>query len=226
MTETKILPLLTWRSAICDSGLPATTRHVALTLSLWMNERAASAFPSVPTLVNATGLSERAVRSHLHDLVNAGWLKLVKESAGQRRGNEYEASTPAPVAPAPTAPLHLTTRTGAPDDADGCTSCSQSLKDLSTNSASGSPPNGGPDLRVKELVGGYVDDYRAERNGLSPSRRFIGAAGRAVKQALADGRTPQDIARCLGVIAHEGKQPSSLEYVIGDYHAGRERRMK
>ncbi len=152
MTETKILPLLTWRSAICDSGLPPTTRHVALTLSLWMNERAASAFPSVPTLVTATGLSERAVRSHLHDLVNAGWLKLVKASAGQRRGNEYEASTPARPAPAPAAPLHLTTVTGASDDAEGCTSCSQSLQDLSTNSGGGARKRASrPGTRIPEI---------------------------------------------------------------------------
>lgn len=135
---TKILPLLTWRSAICDSDLPSTTRHVALTLSLWMNERGASAFPSVGKLATSSGLSERAVRSHLHALVDAGWLELVSRPRnGEHRGNEYAAATPAPRTTDRPAPLHVVPPTPASDDTNPCTTFTQSLKELSSNSGGG-----------------------------------------------------------------------------------------
>jgi len=75
----RLRPLFGWRSALCDSDLPPTTRHVALTLSLHMNERGGSAFPAIATLARETGLSESTVREHLHQLRDTGWL-----SAGER----------------------------------------------------------------------------------------------------------------------------------------------
>jgi hypothetical protein len=85
--------------------------------------------------------------------------------------------------------------------------------------------NGGPDVRIKDLVAGYVDDYRAVCNGHDPSVRWKGAAGRAVKTALADGETPRDIAICLDITAREGKNPSALQNVLSDMHANRPRRV-
>jgi DNA-binding transcriptional MocR family regulator len=75
----RLKPLFSWRGAISDSDLPPTTRHVALALSLHMNERGGSAFPAVATLARETGLSESTVREHLHQLRDSGWL-----SAGER----------------------------------------------------------------------------------------------------------------------------------------------
>jgi hypothetical protein len=72
--ERRLSPLFSWRSSICDSDLEPTARHVALTLSLHMNERGGSAFPSAPTLARETGLHERTVRTHLNELVQLGWL--------------------------------------------------------------------------------------------------------------------------------------------------------
>lgn len=95
--SSKLLPLLTWRSAICDSGLPSTTRHVALTLSLYMSERGDSAHPGTDRMVHDTGLSERAVRAHLSALVEAGWLVVTQRGGlkGARKlANEYRASIP------------------------------------------------------------------------------------------------------------------------------------
>jgi hypothetical protein len=43
---------------------------------------------------------------------------------------------------------------------------------------------------------------------------------------LNDGESPGDIARCLGVIAHESKNPSTLPYVLSDMHANRPRRAR
>jgi Helix-turn-helix domain len=89
-------PLFGWRGAIASSDLPAPARHVALTLSLHMNERGGSAFPSVGTLAGETGLNERTVQRHLVNLVEAGWL-IVEErhrENGSQTSNDYTAAVP------------------------------------------------------------------------------------------------------------------------------------
>lgn len=83
-----------------------------------------------------------------------------------------------------------------------------------------------PDGRVQNLVAGYVEDFGLERDGQAPPSRWRAAAGRAAKEALADGESEKDIAGCFYVIAHEGKNPTTLPHVLADSHAGRERRMK
>lgn len=89
-------PLFSWRSALCDSGLPPTTRHVALTLSLHMNERGGSCFPSQTTLARETGLNKDTVKVHLRSLANAGWLHRKVERDEARVGTRvyYSATVP------------------------------------------------------------------------------------------------------------------------------------
>ena len=82
-------PLFGWRGKIASSDLEPTSRHVALTLSLWMNEMGGSAFPSVETLERATGLSRRAVQTHLAILVEKGWLKRTKRRNEDGRQGSY-----------------------------------------------------------------------------------------------------------------------------------------
>ena len=135
MTEATIKPVLTWRSAICDSDLPATARHVALTLSIYMNERGGSAFPGGGRLAADTGLSLRTVRTALSTLEEAGWLRVVTRGGSlpgrERKATVYEAAVPMTGAtpalveetPAPVQefhrcnsrhrPVQLTTPTGA-----------------------------------------------------------------------------------------------------------------
>ena len=119
---TTLSPLFTWRGAIAspDSKLDPTTRLVALTLSLHMNERGGSAFPGAPLLAEETGLSERSVRDHLKILVGSGWLDQT-EKGGQkgerRRANAYRACVPAPLQElqgSEAAPLQLVHATPAP----------------------------------------------------------------------------------------------------------------
>lgn len=96
MSGHRMAPLFSWRSAICDSDLSPTQRHVALTLSLHMNERGGSCFPSVGTLMSETGLAERTVREALKMLSETGWL-VKKERAtgsGRQTSNEYQALVP------------------------------------------------------------------------------------------------------------------------------------
>ena len=123
-----IHPVLSWRSAICDSTLPATTRHVALTLSIYMNERGGSAYPGGTLLAKDTGLSLRTVRTALMLLEETGWLNVVTRGGalkGQRRtATVYQAAIPTTgeeVAPVQELhqcnqeqrPVQLTTTTGA-----------------------------------------------------------------------------------------------------------------
>ena len=89
-----LAPLYTWRTAICTSGLDPTTRHVGLTLSLYMNERGGSAFPGALRLAGDTGLTERTVRDHLRSLVESGWLEILTPGGGRKRANEYAARFP------------------------------------------------------------------------------------------------------------------------------------
>jgi hypothetical protein len=106
MAKKDFKPLFTWRSAICESDLPAPTRHVALTMALYMNERGGSCFPGAARLVRDTGLSRRTVWTALAELENQGWLNVVKRGrravkGGKLEANHYEARTPTSAGDAP-----------------------------------------------------------------------------------------------------------------------------
>jgi len=85
-----------WRHAVLRSGLPATTRHVLLTLSVFMDGTGRSCFPKIEDLVKATALSKKSVITHLGKAVEAGWLrKQLHGYKGQRwRQLEYESCWP------------------------------------------------------------------------------------------------------------------------------------
>lgn len=90
----KIAPLFTWRTAICESNLPSTTRLVAFALSLYMNERGGSAFPGAERLANDTGLSLRAVKEHTNALYHAGYLKRLSKGGGRGHATVWQAVVP------------------------------------------------------------------------------------------------------------------------------------
>ena len=124
-TANGLKPLFSWRSAIADSDLPPTTRHVALALSLYMSERGDSAFPGAGRLTRDTGLSERAIRDHLGRLERAGWLLCIERGGRKgetKRANAYIANVPDPelfpnpcttITGEPGSPVTLTARTPA-----------------------------------------------------------------------------------------------------------------
>jgi hypothetical protein len=80
-----------WRNAILQSTLPATTRHVLLTLSCHVNDAGESCYPSTRRQAEETGLSERAVITHLQKAEALGWLDVKQHGfAGQKWArNEY-----------------------------------------------------------------------------------------------------------------------------------------
>jgi hypothetical protein len=86
-----------WRHAVLKSSLPATTRHVLLTISCFMNDVGGGCYPTQEQLAEASGLSARAVRQHIDDAVKAGWLSRKEHGfRGQKwRNHEYEAAWPA-----------------------------------------------------------------------------------------------------------------------------------
>jgi hypothetical protein len=86
----------TWRHAIINSTLPPTTRHVMLTLSCHVNDAGEAAYPSTALLAHETGLSERAVVSHLRIAAKLGWLSVQKHGFGGQRWarNQYYPCVP------------------------------------------------------------------------------------------------------------------------------------
>lgn len=79
-----------WRQAILKSDLPSTTRHVLITISCHVNDAGQAACVSTAKLAEETGLSERAVISHLKS-TEGEWLITRKHGFGDQRwrGNEY-----------------------------------------------------------------------------------------------------------------------------------------
>lgn len=88
----------TWRASLTESDLTPSARLVGFALSLYINEKTRSAFPSAATLAKDTGLCLRTVRTSLADLVNAGFLTITHHGGapkgGVRTSNTYLASIP------------------------------------------------------------------------------------------------------------------------------------
>lgn len=86
----------TWRHAIAKSDLPAATKHVLLTISLYMNDMGKGCYPTQKDLAEDTSLSERAVRKHIDIAVQAGWITRREHGfRGQKwRNHEYEPRWP------------------------------------------------------------------------------------------------------------------------------------
>ena len=99
MTDLFVRPLFTWRSVVASKHGPGnpTTRHVLLTLGLYMSEKGDSCFPATRTLADCTGLSQRAVVEHLKTAAAAGWIgkkeRQMRGGKGWRR-MEYFAIIP------------------------------------------------------------------------------------------------------------------------------------
>ena len=86
----------TWRHAIQDSELEPTTKLVLYNLSMHMNERGESCFPSIKEQMRGTGLSNRAVCMHLEKAESAGFIeKQLHGYGGQNWARqEYKAKFP------------------------------------------------------------------------------------------------------------------------------------
>ena len=89
-------PMFSWRQLILESTLPPTTRHVLLTLSCHMNSAGESCYPSIATLCRETGLSNRAVCTHLELAKKRGFIRVGPHGfSGQGwKRNQYFVAIP------------------------------------------------------------------------------------------------------------------------------------
>lgn len=90
-------PLFDWRQYVAsDLGPHPTTRHVLLTLSLYMSPKGDSCFPSIDRLVEETGRSRSTVIKHIRIAKEEGWIQVQKHGFSGRRWkrNEYVATVP------------------------------------------------------------------------------------------------------------------------------------
>lgn len=85
-----------WRSAILDSNLPATTKYILLVLSTYMNDHGTGCYPTIATLARRSSLTDRSVKTHLGRAKRDGWLTKRKHGfRGQRwANNEYSIAFP------------------------------------------------------------------------------------------------------------------------------------
>lgn len=88
--------LLEWQLAIFGSQLPATTRHILLTLAVRMDWREYSCFPSLDVLEKDSGLARSTLCRHIAIANEAGWINVGKRgTTGQKwRLNCYYAWIP------------------------------------------------------------------------------------------------------------------------------------
>lgn len=123
-----------WREGITKSQLPPTTRHVLLTLSIYMNEKGEGCYPSVETLAEDTGLHCASIYRAIKDATKRGWLVKRKLGKGGRTwaANEYEAAFPAGFALAEREPSHNASPRGA--RAKGSHSAKRGVAQSETNS--------------------------------------------------------------------------------------------
>lgn len=103
-----LAPVITWRSQLVHYSDCPTCKLVGLALSLYMNERGGSAYPSNATLAADCSLGVSTVRQHLNEhLCPQGWLTL-KHRGGQKgdrkMANEWQATTPPATGEVGTAP--------------------------------------------------------------------------------------------------------------------------
>ncbi|AYM12292.1 helix-turn-helix domain-containing protein [Agrobacterium tumefaciens] len=124
----------TWRQAIFESNLQATTKLVLQALASHLNDMGGPMFPSQERLSMLCSLSERAVTNHLQIAEDEGWIVANKrELKGSKwAANEYSALFPDgvnkfhPVAGDGVKDVHLQ---GEGDSPDG-------VKEVHTNSPS------------------------------------------------------------------------------------------
>lgn len=88
-----------WERALRRADLPATRKHVLMTLSTFAN-KAGEARPSQETIAEAAGLSVRAVGGHVRAALDDGWIVRTRKGrgAGDNRGkamaSEYLLTIP------------------------------------------------------------------------------------------------------------------------------------
>lgn len=91
-------PVMTWRRAIAEAELTATTKHVGLTLSLHMSEIGDSCFPSIDTLAAETSRSKGSILEAIRALELGGFILVDRpKKTGRGHKSSYVAVIPRTV---------------------------------------------------------------------------------------------------------------------------------
>ena len=88
-----------WRDAVTQANLEANTKYILLVLSLYMDERGGSCYPTIDTLMRDSSLARATVIKHLGLAEDAGFITRRKHGfKGQEwANNEYTATYPKQV---------------------------------------------------------------------------------------------------------------------------------
>jgi hypothetical protein len=155
-----MMRVFSWREAIQVSSLQATTRHVLLNLSIYMNDKGNGCFPSVETQASDTGLSKRAIITHLQLAQDAGFLVKRQHGFGNRgwKRNEYFPAYPAGAA----LPEHqdggernappISDQAGAPDAGGGEPNNTNAVNEVHHNNPSNKPKNNPSKKSIKKTI--------------------------------------------------------------------------
>jgi hypothetical protein len=95
--------LVSWTRAILRSPLPATTRHVLLTLAVHCDDLTSIVSPSTMILALETGLSKGRVCKDLRIAAEAGWI-IVRKRSDPAIKSTYRLTMPADLNSAGTDP--------------------------------------------------------------------------------------------------------------------------
>ena len=128
MSATKI-PVWSWRDAIRKAAIEPLTKLICYALANYMTDAGQAVFPSVETLIQDTGLSNRSVATHLQKAVDAGLLLIERRhnAKGHRCGTRYipcfpenaelarQSERPAPAKAPDEPPSSRRTRLSEPD---------------------------------------------------------------------------------------------------------------
>lgn len=124
----------TWRQAIFESDLQATTKLVLQALASHLNDMGGPMFPSQERLAKLCSLSERSVITHLQIAEDEGWIVASKR---EKQGSKWAANEYAARFPDGVKHVHPTDRNGVKEvhprgEGDSC----GGVKEVHTNSPS------------------------------------------------------------------------------------------
>lgn len=199
--------LFDWRTAVADSDLPATTKLVALVLSLHMNRAGESCFPGLPLLQRQTSLSRSALQEHLRALALSNWLER-RLRPGRGSTTEYMATFP----PALVTEIIEKARSAGLSSAEAPEKCPQKARETPAPAAAPSLE----DVRTKGRE--YIQDFGAAW-AIYPKRGGTNSRADAERQYAArrrEGVTQQELqegtARYAAFCEATGK--TGTEYVM------------
>ena len=95
--STNIPFVVDWRMHMaCCQELKPTTKHVLHTIALHMSPSGQNCHPTIDQIMYESGLSNRAILTHINLAESAGWLRKKKHGYGGQKwaNNEYEPTVP------------------------------------------------------------------------------------------------------------------------------------